>query len=66
MTISLPPSTYLAQAAFAAFISALLVLMLRRPAERWGLVDHPGGRKRHGASVPLTGDWRWSAVSEWR
>jgi UDP-GlcNAc:undecaprenyl-phosphate GlcNAc-1-phosphate transferase len=55
MTISLPTSTYLAQAAFAAFISALLVLMLRRPAERWGLVDHPGGRKRHGASVPLTG-----------
>src|SRR5512137_2312277 len=55
MTISLPPSTYLAQAAFAAFISALLVLMLRRPSERWGLVDHPGGRKRHGAPVPLTG-----------
>jgi UDP-GlcNAc:undecaprenyl-phosphate GlcNAc-1-phosphate transferase len=55
MTFSLPPSTYLAQAAFAAFISALLVLMLRRPSERWGLVDHPGGRKRHGAPVPLTG-----------
>ncbi len=29
--------------------------MLRRPAERWGLVDHPGGRKRHAAPVPLTG-----------
>lgn len=55
MLDSLPPSTYLAQAAFAAFISALLVLMLRRPADRWGLVDHPGGRKRHGAPVPLTG-----------
>ncbi|HET9024476.1 MAG TPA: MraY family glycosyltransferase, partial [Burkholderiaceae bacterium] len=55
MNISLPPSTYLAQAAVAAFISALVILMLRRPAERWGLVDHPGGRKRHGAPVPLTG-----------
>jgi UDP-GlcNAc:undecaprenyl-phosphate/decaprenyl-phosphate GlcNAc-1-phosphate transferase len=55
MLYGLPPSTYLAQAAFAAFISALLVLMLRRPAERWGLVDHPGGRKRHGAPVPVTG-----------
>jgi UDP-GlcNAc:undecaprenyl-phosphate GlcNAc-1-phosphate transferase len=55
MHISLPPSTYLAQAALAAFICALVILMLRRPAERWGLVDHPGGRKRHGAPVPLTG-----------
>src|SRR5512134_2226599 len=55
MIPSIPPSTYLAQAAFAAFISALVVLMLRRPSERWGLVDHPGGRKRHGVPVPLTG-----------
>jgi UDP-GlcNAc:undecaprenyl-phosphate GlcNAc-1-phosphate transferase len=55
MILSLPPSTYLAQAALAAFISALAILMLRRPAERWDLVDHPGGRKRHGARVPLTG-----------
>ena len=55
MSISLPPSTYLAQAAVAAFISALVILMLRRPAERWGLVDHPGGRKRHAVPVPLTG-----------
>jgi UDP-GlcNAc:undecaprenyl-phosphate/decaprenyl-phosphate GlcNAc-1-phosphate transferase len=49
------PLTYLAQAAAAAFIAGLLILMLRRPAERWGLVDHPGGRKRHAAPVPLTG-----------
>ena len=55
MNLSLPPSTYLAQAAVAAFICALVILMLRRPAERWGLVDHPGGRKRHAAPVPLTG-----------
>ena len=49
------PLTYLAQSATGAFIAGLLVLMLRRPAERWGLVDHPGGRKRHTAPVPLTG-----------
>jgi UDP-GlcNAc:undecaprenyl-phosphate GlcNAc-1-phosphate transferase len=49
------PLTYLAQAAAASFIAGLLILMLRRPAERWGLVDHPGGRKRHAAPVPLTG-----------
>ena len=29
------PLTYLAQAAAAAFIAGLLILMLRRPAERW-------------------------------
>ena len=40
------PLTYLAQAVFAAFVTALLILMLRRPAERWQLVDVPGGRKR--------------------
>jgi len=50
-----PPLTYLAQAAFAAFLSALLILMLRRPAERWQLVDVPGGRKRHKAPVAVTG-----------
>ena len=49
------PFTYLAQAAFAAFVSALLILILRRPAERWQLVDVPGGRKRHAAPVAVTG-----------
>jgi UDP-GlcNAc:undecaprenyl-phosphate/decaprenyl-phosphate GlcNAc-1-phosphate transferase len=48
-------STYPAQAAFAGFVTALLILILRRPALRWHLIDHPGGRKRHGAPVPLTG-----------
>ena len=33
------PLTYLAQAAAAAFLAGLLILMLRRPAERWGLVN---------------------------
>ncbi len=49
------PLTYLAQAAFAAFAAALLILMLRRPAQRWQLVDVPGGRKRHAAPVAVTG-----------
>ena len=49
------PLTYLAQSAFAAFVSGLVILMLRRPAERWRLIDQPGGRKRHAAPVPVTG-----------
>lgn len=49
------PFTYIAQAAFAAFITSLLIMMLRRPAERWKLVDVPGGRKRHAAPVAVTG-----------
>lgn len=49
------PLTYLAQAVFAAFVAALLIMMLRRPAERWQLVDVPGGRKRHVTPVSLTG-----------
>ena len=49
------PLTFLAQAGFAAFIAGLLILMLRRPAERWKLVDVPGGRKRHSAPAALTG-----------
>lgn len=49
------PLTYLAQAVFAAFAAALLIMMLRRPAERWQLVDVPGGRKRHVTPVSLTG-----------
>ncbi|MBA2549430.1 MAG: undecaprenyl/decaprenyl-phosphate alpha-N-acetylglucosaminyl 1-phosphate transferase [Burkholderiaceae bacterium] len=49
------PFTYLAQAVFAAMVAALLILMLRRPAERWQLVDVPGGRKRHAAPVAVTG-----------
>jgi UDP-GlcNAc:undecaprenyl-phosphate/decaprenyl-phosphate GlcNAc-1-phosphate transferase len=48
------PLTYLAQALFAAFVAALLIMMLRRPAERWQLVDVPGGRKRHATPVAIT------------
>jgi UDP-GlcNAc:undecaprenyl-phosphate GlcNAc-1-phosphate transferase len=47
--------TYLAQALLAFCATALLIVWLRRPALRMNLVDHPGGRKRHGEPVPLTG-----------
>ena len=49
------PLTYLGQAVFAAFVAALVIMMLRRPAERWQLVDVPGGRKRHATPVAVTG-----------
>jgi UDP-GlcNAc:undecaprenyl-phosphate GlcNAc-1-phosphate transferase len=47
--------TFFAQAILAFLLTVLLILWMRRPAHRFGLVDDPGGRKRHGASVPLTG-----------
>lgn len=47
--------TFLVQAALAGLLTALLIIWLRRPALRLGLIDHPGGRKRHGDIVPLTG-----------
>ena len=41
---------------FAAFaISIGLVFAFRKPALAIGLVDHPGGRKRHEAAIPLVG-----------
>lgn len=36
-------------------LAAVLVLALIRPALRYGLVDHPGGRKQHAAVTPLVG-----------
>jgi len=39
----------------ACCLTALLIVLLRRPAERLRLLDHPGGRKRHSHPVPLTG-----------
>jgi UDP-GlcNAc:undecaprenyl-phosphate GlcNAc-1-phosphate transferase len=47
--------TFFVQAILAFLLTALLILWMRRPAQRFGLVDDPGGRKRHGAAVPLTG-----------
>jgi len=47
--------TFLAQSVLAFLLTALLILWMRRPAYRFGLIDDPGGRKRHGNSVPLTG-----------
>lgn len=39
----------------ALAFSAAGVLLLSRLASHLGLVDHPGGRKEHGRSVPLVG-----------
>ncbi|HYB49698.1 MAG TPA: MraY family glycosyltransferase [Burkholderiaceae bacterium] len=47
--------TFLVQALAACLLTALLIVWLRRPAFRFGLIDHTGGRKRHGDSIPLTG-----------
>jgi UDP-GlcNAc:undecaprenyl-phosphate GlcNAc-1-phosphate transferase len=47
--------TFFVQALFACLLTALLIVWLRRPAQRFGLLDHAGGRKRHGDSIPLTG-----------
>lgn len=47
--------TYLLQPLLAALLTALLIELLRLPARRIGLVDRPGGRKRHKDIVPLTG-----------
>ncbi|MCO4888762.1 undecaprenyl/decaprenyl-phosphate alpha-N-acetylglucosaminyl 1-phosphate transferase [Cupriavidus sp. WGtm5] len=38
-----------------ALISAVAILMLRPLAKRGGLLDRPGGRKRHAGEVPLVG-----------
>jgi UDP-GlcNAc:undecaprenyl-phosphate/decaprenyl-phosphate GlcNAc-1-phosphate transferase len=47
------------QDVFAVLTALLAVLILTpvltRPAERLGLMDTPGGRKRHAKAVPLTG-----------
>lgn len=47
--------TFFFQAVVAFILTVLLIVWLRRPAVRFGLLDHPGGRKRHGQTVPLTG-----------
>lgn len=43
-------------AAFLSLVSTVLFMLIFRPvAEGLGLVDKPGGRKRHGAEVPIIG-----------
>jgi UDP-GlcNAc:undecaprenyl-phosphate GlcNAc-1-phosphate transferase len=39
----------------AALLTTAIALFLQKPAHRFGLVDKPGGRKRHRESVPLVG-----------
>ena len=38
-----------------ALLSAIFVVALIGPARRFGLVDHPAGRKNHSVSTPLIG-----------
>lgn len=46
----------LAGALCSAFlISVALVLIVRKAALKWGLMDHPGGRKQHAGATPLGG-----------
>jgi len=47
--------TFLFQALLSCVLTAMLIVWSRHAAIRIGLVDHPGGRKRHGDVVPLTG-----------
>ncbi len=47
---------FLSEQFFLALLcSTALIPILRRVAIRIGLIDHPGGRKQHKASVPLAG-----------
>ncbi|MGH8503210.1 MAG: MraY family glycosyltransferase [Gammaproteobacteria bacterium] len=39
----------------ASFATAILILLIKAPAVRIGLVDRPGGRKKHEGAVPLCG-----------
>lgn len=39
----------------AAIACAVFVLFFVRSAERWGLMDRPGGRKQHEAATPVVG-----------
>lgn len=54
--------TFFVQAFLACVLTALLIVWLRRPAQRFGLLDHAGGRKRHGTSVPVTGGVAFTAA----
>ncbi|MFO1431379.1 MAG: MraY family glycosyltransferase [Candidatus Competibacteraceae bacterium] len=40
---------------FASGLTIVLILLLRPLARRLGIVDHPGGRKRHEHATPLVG-----------
>ena len=56
----MPFALALVLAGFAA--TALLIPPLCRMAPRCGLLDHPGGRKRHAGAIPLVGGVAMMAV----
>jgi UDP-GlcNAc:undecaprenyl-phosphate GlcNAc-1-phosphate transferase len=39
----------------ALIVCALLILLLRKVAEEWGMLDHPDARKRHACPIPTVG-----------
>lgn len=49
------PDVYVWLVLLAPALSVVLVRALIAPAQRFGLVDHPGGRKAHDVSTPLVG-----------
>jgi len=51
----MPEPSLLVAGATAFAVSVVAVVLLARLAPHIGLVDHPGGRKRHHATVPLVG-----------
>jgi UDP-GlcNAc:undecaprenyl-phosphate GlcNAc-1-phosphate transferase len=53
--VNFPVHVYLAAFLSAGVTSFLALPFWRRVCERVGLVDEPGGRKQHGAPVPLAG-----------
>ena len=41
--------------AIAFFVTAIMTAILEHMAPRFGMVDHPGGRKQHAKPIPLVG-----------
>lgn len=48
---------YFTSALLGYFVTVFAVWLLCPLARRWGLVDHPGGRKKHQGEIPLIGGW---------
>jgi UDP-GlcNAc:undecaprenyl-phosphate GlcNAc-1-phosphate transferase len=50
-----PKSMFVVAALLASLVTAVFMFVLRPVAEAVGLIDVPGGRKRHGVPVPMIG-----------
>jgi hypothetical protein len=51
----LPPMIFFVTLAFAFFLTLLLTPLAGELGRRWGLVDAPGGRRKHTGIIPRTG-----------